>query len=473
LPSLATVSLRDDTRRAVDEPPRVHLVGIAGSGMRSLAGALAGDGWAVSGSDPRARLLACGRICASSVHRAEAIDEQLDLVVYSDAVPRDNVELKRALELGVPAVSYPQMLARLMKGRSGVAIAGTHGKSTTTAMAGEILAAAGLEPSLVYGATPIDPASGSRLGRGRWMLVEACEYRANFHHLSADMAAITAIELDHVDCFASLADVESAFATFARRVPAEGLVMARADCAATARVTAGLDCAVETFGLTTGATWHAARLRERRGCYSFELRRRGRLVCEIKMPLPGAHNVLNALAAAALASHCGASAAAIRAGLERFAGLRRRLELVTDNGAMAVVDDYAHHPTEVAASLAAVRQMYPARRIWCVFEPHQRSRTARLLDEFARSLHNADKIVVTEIARVREDAPGDATAARLVERIKELGGDATFRANRQDILDHVRAGLAPLDVLVTLGAADIGTIAHDVGQGLRELRKAG
>jgi UDP-N-acetylmuramate--alanine ligase len=232
---------------------------------------------------------------------------------------------------------------------------------------------------------------------------------------------------------------------------------------------------VETFGLAAPATWRATGLRERRGYYSFELRCRQRLVCQVKMSLPGKHNVYNALAAAALASHCGASGTAIRGALERFAGLERRLELVADDGTLAVVDDYAHHPTAVSAALATVRQMYPARRVWCVFEPHQVSRTAVLLDEFARSLHNADKIIVTEIVRAREDLrmPGDATAAGLVERVVELGGQAVFLASQHEIRDHLRRVLAPLDVLVTLGAADIGTIAHDVAQGLCGLRKAG
>jgi UDP-N-acetylmuramate--alanine ligase len=451
------------------------MVGIGGSGMRALAGALDAAGWQVSGSDLQTDALAGCPFKARRGHSSDAVDGSLDLVVYSDAVPPHNVELAHARQLGIPLLSYPRMLGRLMESRAGVAIAGTHGKSTTTAMAGEILRAAGLAPTVIYGAEPIDPSSRSRLGRGRWMLAEACEYRSNFLHLAARMAVILGVELDHCDCFVAQADVEAAFAQFAHRVPADGLVLARAECDATRRAIAEVRCSTETFGFSASATWQVTALRHHGGYYSFQLRNSRRLVCDVKLSVPGRHNVENAVAAAAVASHCGATGGAIRAGLARFAGLRRRLEVVADDGQIAVVDDYAHHPTEVTAAIAAVRQLYPGRRIWCVFQPHQASRTRRLLDEFAHSLHNADKIVVAEIVRAREGPGGDQgiTAADLAERIARLGGDATYRASAEDIKRHLDRRLCGGGVLVTLGAGDIGAIAHDVGQRLRTIRKAG
>lgn len=455
--------------------PRAHLVGIAGSGMRALADVLFAAGWTISGSDLRADALSAIPYTTWTGHDAAAVNDSLELIVHSDAVPTTNPELERARALGVPVLSYPQMLAELMKPRQGAAIAGTHGKSTTTAMAAEILSVAGLDPTVIYGATPVAGHSASRLGRGRWLLAEACEYRANFRHLQPQTAVITGIELDHVDCFNSLADVEQAFAEFVAKLPAEGLLLAKAECESTRRATRDVSCPIETFGCTGAATWRGTMLRERRGYYSFQLRCRGRLVCDVKLSLPGRHNVDNALAAAALASHCGAGASAIRQGLDRFAGLQRRLELVADNGSIAVVDDFAHHPTEVAAALATVRQIYPDRRICCVFEPHQASRTGRLLDDFASSLHNADKIVVAEVYRAREsgEVPGGATAAELAARLSERGADTVHMLTYPEIERHVHDLLRPGDVLVTLGAGDIGTIAHGIGQGIREIRKAG
>ena len=457
-----------------DGRKRAHLVGIAGAGMRSLADVLDMAGWHVSGSDLAGESLDGAPLDVCHGHDADHVDQSIDLVIHSDAVPPDNPELLRARQLGIRALSYPQMLGEMMQSRTGVAVAGTHGKSTTTAMAGEILIAAGLDPAMVVGAAPIGGWSGGRFGRGRWMLVEACEYRANFHHLRPQLAAILNIEPDHFDCFASQAELEQAFAQFARRVPSEGLVLARDDCAATRRVVRGIDAAVETFGLSPSATWQASAPSERLGYYSFELRCRGEHVCAVKLPVPGRHNVLNAVAAAAMASHCGADRAAIREGLERYVGLRRRLQLLGVVRDVMLVDDYAHHPTEVTAALATLRQMYPQRRLVCVFQPHQASRLARLLDAFVASLHNADKVIVADVYRAREtpDEHGPVGAADLAARLAAASADAVHLGPAGEIKEHLQQSLQGGDVLVTMGAGDIGTLAHELGKGLRTFRKA-
>ncbi len=455
--------------------PKAHLVGIAGAGMSSLAEVLDAAGWEISGSDLNCQFAARSRFHVHASHDAAHVDDDLDLLIHSDAVAEDNPELRRAVALGVSVLSYPRMLGRLMSQQQGAAIAGTHGKSTTTAMAGEILSAAGFDPTVVCGARSIEGNSTGRFGRGRWMLAEACEYRDNFRYLNPRLAVILGIEPDHFDCFATPADLEGAFARFVARIPEDGLLLSCADCEATARVLAERRCATETFGFEPSAAWHAAELRERQGFYTFQVRHGERLVCEVKLHVPGRHNVLNALAAAALASHCGASGAAIRAGLERFAGLRRRLQLLGEVRQVAILDDYAHHPTEVAATIATIRQMYPQRRLWCVFQPHQASRTRYLLDEFAASLHNADKVIVGEIVRARETATaaGEVTAKDLAALVTRRGGDALWLASVAEIHDHLRQSLRPGDVVVTMGAGDIGRIAHELGQGLRTYRQAG
>ena len=361
---------------------RAHLVGVAGSGMRALADVLAGWGWQLTGSDlclPSAREFGGKTARWSGGHASGHLTSETELVVYSDAIPPTNPELLRAAELGVPALSYFQMLGRLTEGRHTVAVAGTHGKSTTTAMAAHILVESDRDPTVFCGATPLGATSGGRAGNGL-VLVEACEYRANFLHLRPQHAAILGIEPDHFDCYKSLHDLENAFRQFAASLPAGGLLIVRHDCDSTRRVTAGLSGRIESFGVSPEADWSAGRLAEDHGRYSFEIRRLGQPLCEVRLQMPGRHNVLNALAAAALAWAEGATADRIAAGLSHFAGLHRRLELLGTWRGVTLFDDYAHHPTEVAATLATVRQMFPRRRLWCVFQPHQASRTARLLE---------------------------------------------------------------------------------------------
>jgi UDP-N-acetylmuramate--alanine ligase len=454
---------------------KAHLVGIAGAGMRSLADVLDDAGWVVTGSDLDARSLAGSPLNIRQGHHADSVHAGLDLVVHSDAVSEHNPELVQARKLNLSVLNYAGMLGRMMESRIGVAVAGTHGKSTTTAMAGEILAAGGFDPIVIYGAAPFGASSGGRFGRGRVLLAEACEYRSNFHQLKPQMAVILGIEPDHFDCFKSPADLERAFARFAARVPEDGLVLVNGECAATARALIERRSATESFGLGRSATWQATELRERYGFYSFQIRCRDRLVSQVKLHTPGKHNVLNALAAAALASHLGATGSVIRTGLEQFNGLQRRMQLLGEANQIAILDDYAHHPTAVTAALATARQMYPDRRLWCVFQPHQASRTRALIDPFADSLQNADKIIVAEVYRAREaPSPADAFVAReLADRTAARGGDVVHLATAAEIHDHLKQSLSPGDVVMTLGAGDIGRIAHELGQGLRTYRQAG
>ena len=460
--------------------------------MRALADVLLGWGWLLTGSDlDIASLSDHGGMRLFAGHAAEHVPPETELVVYSDAVPVGNPELRRAAELGIPTLSYFQMLGRLGVGRRTVAVAGTHGKSTTAAMLAHLLVQAGCDPTVVYGATPLahiadhggadipvcraGPSkdgrqeclphlahSGGRAGGGDILLVEACEYRANFLHLRPRQAAILGIEPDHFDCYDSLAQLEDAFRRFAESVDSDGLLVARHDCESTRRVTAGLACRVESFGLSADADWSAQSLENNGGRFSFEIRRFGRPFCRVRLPVPGEHNVLNALAAAAMAYENRISADQILAGLAAFPGLHRRLELLGTWHGATLIDDYAHHPTEVTAALTTVRRMFPRCRVWCVFQPHQASRTARLLDELAASLQNADKVLVAEIFRAREGdpQPGEVTAADLARRAAELGADVLPGHTDKEIAETLKTLLAPGDVLVTLGAGDVGKRIH-------------
>ena len=437
-----------------------HLVGAAGAGMRALAAVLAEAGWKVSGSDQ-----------SLAEHRASNVPVDCRLVAHSPAVPEDNVELIAARALGIPTLSYPEVLGRLMRQRCGVAVAGAHGKSTTTAMTAAIFRCCGLDPTVLLGATPLGSTSGGVFGRGPLVLAEACEYRENFCHLRPHVAALLGIDWDHVDCFASRVDVERAFSRFVTGMPGDGTLVVAAECGASKAI--ALECGLQTesFGLDAEADWRAVELRSRLGRYHFRLERRGVSLGQARLQVLGRHQVANALAAAALAAQFGVAAADILAGLAEFAGLERRLETLGESRRVAVIDDYAHHPTEVRASLAAIREAYPGRRVWVVFEPHQALRTRALLDDFAISLQNADCVAVADALLVREQMPPTADGrARFARSVAEELAWSTRALGRRVAAEHatdeisamLARDLRPGDVLVTMGAGNIGKSAHEL-----------
>ena len=439
-------------------PASAHLIGADGSGMTSLAAVLAQADWQCTESDARRAEI------------SEPLRPDLDLVIFSDAIPAEHAERRHAERLGIPAISYPAALGQLMSQRRGLAVAGTHGKSTTAAMLAEILECAAADPTYVFGAVRQNGRSGGRLGHGDWMIAEACEYRANFRFLRPEVAVLLGIEPDHFDYYRGLADIDEAFRQFVAGVPDDSSLIVRHDCALTESVARDRSIHCESFGLSPAADWHAAISGMSRGCCRFSIRHCGVLLGEVQLAVPARHNVLNALAAAAAAHRAGANWRAIRAGLEAFSGLRRRLEIVLDGPQLAVVDDFAHLPTEISAGLAALGDRYPGRRRWCVFQPHQVSRTANLLDELAASLQNADRIVVADIFRAREGpaAPGEVTARDLAARAAALGANVVAAHGGGEISTHLEQGLQAGDVLVTMGAGDIGNIAHGIAQRFRK-----
>lgn len=465
-PRLATPTVR-----------HAHLIGIAGAGMQALAEVMLAQGWSLTGSDASmetpAWLKSAGvRVFAG--HQPNQLPPNAELVVYSDAVPAENPERIAAAERGLRQLSYPAMLGELLAGRMGVAVAGTHGKSTTTALAGEILTEARLSPTVVAGAAPLGGNSCGRHGSGRLAVVEACEYRANFLHLRPHAALLTGIEHDHFDCFAALADVEAAFAQLLRQTSRDGFVLVHAGCPTSHRIALREHSRVVSFGFSASAAWRAEGLHASRGTYSFSLVHRRRRVAEVNLAIPGRHNVLNALAAAALAGELGVDGKTISRALGKFRGLRRRLEILGSWREIVLLDDYAHHPTEIAATLASLRESYPRRRIWCIFQPHQASRTRFLLDEFASSLHNADRVAVAEIYRARE-APGDfaeVTPAALASRIRARGGSVLRVHDANEIIEQVYQNLLPGDVVVTMGAGDIRKVGDVFVDRLRTYRAA-
>jgi UDP-N-acetylmuramate--alanine ligase len=462
-----------------------HLIGISGNGIRALADVLLGWGWKVTGSD-----------LALQGHSAENLSANADIVIYSDAIPPENPEIRRAADLGIRTMSYFQALGEITSCRTGcqsvagnltgqagnlsyvsLAVAGTHGKSTTTAMIGHILAQAGENPTVFCGAAPIGKTSGGRAGRTDFSVVEACEYRKNFLHLRPTHTAILGIEPDHFDYFEDLAEIEDAFRQFAESLPADGLLLYCEDCPTAQKVVQRINCRKMSFGLSPTTDWSAQRLHHECGNYRFSIFKRRELIVEARLPVPGRHNVLNALAAAAMCLEIGVAPYQVEHGLETLPGLQRRFEVIrravfqpaTRTGQvvnLSYVADYAHHPTEVAFALETLREVFPDRRIWCIFQPHQTSRTARLLDELAFSLQNADKVIVADIFRAREGPPkpGDVTAADLARRVAEIATAANNDRKvipvyqTDDIKDALATQLRPGDVIISLGAGDIHSV---------------
>jgi UDP-N-acetylmuramate--alanine ligase len=451
--------------------------------MRALASVLHERGWELTGSDTNPnsiRTLATPAVAVSLDHAAENVSNRTDLVIYSDAIPKDNVELRRAAELGIPTATYFEIAGYLMQMSRGIAVAGTHGKSTTTSMAARILSDAGLDPTVLCGAPELGNPNGGQSGKSDLMLVEACEYRRNFLHLNPRWAAILGIEADHFDCFENLEELERAFEIFAASVSPDGVLLAKHDCLTTRRATRAATCKVETFGFDSPdssrqSNWSARPIGSTKGRYQFEILRCGTHFCRISMRLAGYHNVLNALAAAALAFHQGVAGRQIAKSLSEYQGLYRRLECLGTWHGVTILDDYAHHPTEVSAALQSIREMYPERRLFCVFQPHQASRTARLLDELAESLENVDCLALAEIFRAREGpaVPGQVTADDLANTARDRGICVSKSRSITDIQEELKNNLQPGDVLVTIGAGDIRRIADGYIHWIREIRAAG
>jgi len=436
--------------------------------MRAAAAVLLRQGAVVSGSDrlasaATAKLSEAGATVRIGQDPAN-LPDALDLVVVSAAIDEANPELCEARRRGCRIIKYAQLLGQLMQDHVGVAVAGTHGKSTTTAMTAFILRQAGLDPTFVIGAGVDQLGGGSGLGEGPHFVVEACEFDRSFLHLSPKLAAILNIEEDHLDCYSGLAQIVEAFAAFASRVPRDGVVIANYEDRAVTTALASASASIERFGFERGADWQAERLESRRGCFAFDIVHRGDCLGRVQLSIPGRHHVGNALAAGALAWHCGADAEAITAALGAFRGARRRLTHRGEAQGVVILDDYAHHPTEIQVTLRAAKDAYQPERMWVVFQPHQHSRTRFLLNDFARSFGLADVVVVPDIYFVRDShMERERIGSRdLVERIRANGGEAVYLPDFEQIATYLTSRLKPGDLVITMGAGDVWKIADEL-----------
>lgn len=448
---------------------KIHFIGIGGCGMRAMAFALLKHGAIVSGSDASESgslqmLNKQGARCWAG-HDPAKITEPADYIVVSAAVKDDNPELVRLQALGGKVLKYAQMLGLLMDLYQGVAVSGTHGKSTTAAMVAFVLREAGLDPNFVIGANVDQLSGGSGIGTGKFFVAESCEYDRSFLNLHPQVAAILNIEEDHLDYYSSLDEILGAFTDFARNLKSGGVLVVNGEDANIARILTDLPTTnIETFGTTPGCTWRAENVDSSTGCCRFDIYYGSKCLGQCQLQLPGRHNMINALAAAALAYHCGVVPASIFQALGEFQGAYRRLTLKGSLNQITILDDYAHHPTEIQASLQAAKARYAPKRLWCVFQPHQHSRTRFLLNDFAKCFSAADIVVVPDIYFVR-DSQAECqlvNSGDLVARIAQNGGTACYLPRLDQILQYLKCQLAAGDLVITMGAGDIWKIADEL-----------
>jgi UDP-N-acetylmuramate--alanine ligase len=459
---------------------RIHFVGIGGIGMSGIAELLLNLGYSVSGSDLRQtevtdRLTSLGARVYEG-HAAGHVDEA-DVVVTSSAVPSTNPEVLEAERREIPVVPRAEMLAELMQLKSGIAVAGAHGKTTTTSMIAVALERAGLDPTAVIGGRLSAFGSNARLGRGDWMVAEADESDRSFLTLSPTLAVITNIDYEHLEAYRNFDDLVGAFAEFANRVPAEGAAMVCADDPHVRSILPRLTGRVVTYGLDADAdvTGHDVELDRLQASCTVRRRftepRTGRSsdldVGRLRLFVPGRHNLVNALAAVAVGAELGVPFETLARGLEEFRGVDRRFQVLGENRAVTVVDDYGHHPTEIAAALAAARAQRPA-RVLVVFQPHRYSRTRQLLGAFGPALAGADEVLLTDIYGAGEAAIPGVTVDALEQGIRAAGQPAV-RVVRSlaDVPAQVAAMARPGDLVLMLGAGSIGACGAKVLDALR------
>ncbi|HEX4796648.1 MAG TPA: UDP-N-acetylmuramate--L-alanine ligase, partial [Humisphaera sp.] len=445
---------------------RVHFIGIGGSGMSGLARMLLDCGALVSGSEPKPNAqtfeLARRGVKISRTQGGELISRDLDLVVRTAAVPENNPEFSAAKAHGLRTAKYAELLGLVMSERLGVAIAGTHGKSTTTAMTAFGMLECGADPSFVVGGTVPQLGGGSRSGNGSTFVAEACEYDRSFHNLHPRIACITNIEADHLDCYKDLDDIIESFRTFAQLVPADGLILANGADPNVGKAIADITARKLTVAVGAPASWSTKILGEEAGCYRGEVFFESRAVAKLELSVAGQHNLFNATLAVAACSACGVDAAAAASAISQFTGVDRRMTYVGQYNGADVVDDYGHHPTEIRTTLAALRTRYSPRRLICVFQPHQHSRTRKLLDGFATCFADADEAVIADIYAVRDSEEDKAAinSAQLVKRININGQKARHLPDFRAILDYLRAEAREGDLIVTIGAGSVWEIGR-------------
>lgn len=449
-------------RLDLSKPQRIHFIGIGGISMSALALILLQRGWLVSGSDlkPSALTEKLDKHGAKIYlgHQETNIAEA-QIIVYTSAIPPDNAELTAAHSNHIPIFTRAQLLGALMaEARCGIAVAGSHGKTTTTAMIGLMLDYAQLQPTVLVGGDLEAIHGNVKVGNGGYLVAEACEYYDSFLSLKPLIGVITNIDADHLDYFGDLTGVKKAFRSFAELIPVTGHLVALYDDINVRDIIPNLECRVVTFGLDSGADWQATNVALYPGGSSFDVLYQGTPLARISLRVPGVHNIQNALAAVATGHIAGMSIEDIVCSFSSYLGTHRRFELQGTYHGATIYDDYAHHPNEIKATLAAARTFAPQRLI-SVFQPHTYTRTQALLHDFALAFSDADIVLIVDIYAAREQNTSGITSAHLAEQMHKTHPQAYYAGSLHNAAIYLRHRLRKGDLLLTMGAGDVHRIA--------------
>ena len=445
---------------------RIHFVGVGGSGMSGIAEVLLNLGYAVSGSDLR-RSAATDRLCSLGARfcegHAAANVADAHVVVTSTAVHGDNPEVQEARRLGIPVIPRAEMLAELMRMKYGVAVAGSHGKTTTTSMVALVLDRGGLDPTVVVGGRLGVLGSGARLGKGEFMVAEADESDRSFLKLSPTLAVVTNVDREHLDTYRDLADVQEAFLGFVNKVPFYGAGIVCLDDPPLQDILPRVERRLVTYGVAGQAQVSARDVQLRPMSSVYQAVLEGAPLGKVELAVPGAHNVLNSLAAVAVGIDLGVPFSAIQEGLASFTGVDRRFQVRGEARDVLVVDDYGHHPTEIRATLETLRTRAGGRRTVVLFQPHRYTRTQALWDEFCRAFNHADLLLLTDVYAAGEEPIPEVSAESLTRAISARGHrQVLYAGDLKAALEKLVAEVRDGDVVLTLGAGSVWTLGEEL-----------
>jgi len=449
------------------KPIHIHFIGIGGISMSGLAEILLEEGFTVSGSDSKESPLTqkLEQLGATIFYgqKASNIIDGIDCVVYTAAIHRENAELIEAVAKKIPMLTRAELLGQLMKNyKTPIAVSGTHGKTTTTSMLSHILLAGEKDPTISVGGILQAIGGNIRVGHSETFITEACEYTNSFLNFFPKIGIILNIEEDHLDFFKDLEDIRHSFHQFAALIPTDGTLIINNDIKNYEEICEGLDCRIVTCGSSLSSDYSSENVRfDEKGLASFDLIKRGETVCRIQLSVPGYHNVSNALTCIAAAELLEIPMKTIKQGLLAFAGTDRRFEYKGMMNGVTIIDDYAHHPTEILATLKAAKN-YPHKELWCVFQPHTYTRTKAFFHEFAEVLSHTDHLVLADIFAARETDTLGVSSKDLAAEVARLGTDAHYFGSFEEIEMFLKEHCVSGDLLITMGAGDVVNIGEDL-----------
>lgn len=442
----------------------VHFVGIGGIGMSGIAEMLLKQDYIVTGSDIRSTNITAKLVDkGAKIFLGHSEDQVIgsDLVVYTAAANNTNPELIKAKELEIQTLSRAEVLGLLMdQYNNSIAISGTHGKTTTTSMLSLILENADFDPTMLIGGELNEINGNAKIGKSDYLITEACEYKDSFLNFKPKLGVVLNIDEDHLDYFDGLEHIVKSFTSFAKEIPKNGYLFVNHDDFSAKRLKGHVDCNIVTFGITLESNYQARNITfNSSGHPSFNVFYNDELLEKFELTVPGMHNIYNSLAAISVSVHLGVPLEVIKSTLHNFLGAKRRFERIGEKHGSIIFDDYAHHPSEIKATLAAATK-YPYDRIWCVFQPHTYTRTNELLMEFAQAFKDADKVIITDIYAAREENTIGIHSKDLVKLIEEENVDVVYLETFDEIVDHLNQNVSSGDMILTMGAGNINKVAY-------------